>query len=116
MPFLNYMVGGRRCFTAYQRGKPQLDRSEGADENAEGARLPRRYVVETTSPGTYVLKKRHQHTATSPRENPNSRDLILTSRNLPPTVLRIAESIDCLLTIPVAVTAAPSITMVATCF
>jgi len=52
MSFLKYMVGGRRCFTAYQRGKAKLDHSKGADENAEGARIPRKYVVETTSPGT----------------------------------------------------------------
>ena len=28
-------------FTTYQWGKPQLLRSKGAGENAEGARLPR---------------------------------------------------------------------------
>jgi hypothetical protein len=41
MPFLKYMAGGLRCFTAYLWGSPQLDCSQGAEENAEGAEFIR---------------------------------------------------------------------------
>jgi hypothetical protein len=41
MLFLKYMAGGLRCFTAYQWGKPQLDCSKGAGENAKGAEFIR---------------------------------------------------------------------------
>jgi hypothetical protein len=46
-------------FTTYQWGKPQPPSCRG---NAEGARVPRGYVVEKTRPGASEQRKRsHDH-------------------------------------------------------
>ena len=52
----------------------------------------------------------------SPRENPTFADSMFGSRNFSLTSLFIADRSASLVTIPVALTAAPSITMFAACF
>ena len=51
--FLTRLPGGRRFFVTYQWGKPQLD--EGG--NAKGASVPRRQVIEKTSPKAKSKRK-----------------------------------------------------------